>query len=92
MATCLTLPARARRATGTKIRLIPRRVREGANSPKGSRRTLRHYTKPLLEKIQPGLIDTSFVVTHPASLEDAPEMYKKFRDKEDGVIKVVLRP
>jgi threonine dehydrogenase-like Zn-dependent dehydrogenase len=31
-------------------------------------------------------------VTHPASLEDAPEMYKKFRDKEDGVIKVVLRP
>ena len=34
----------------------------------------------------------SFVVTHPASLEDAPEMYKKFRDKKDGVIKVVLRP
>jgi len=25
-------------------------------------------------------------------LEDAPEMYKKFRDKKDGVIKVVLRP
>ena len=28
----------------------------------------------------------------PASLEDAPEMYQKFRDKQDGVIKVVLRP
>ena len=28
----------------------------------------------------------------PASLEEAPAMYKKFRDKEDGVIKVVLRP
>jgi threonine dehydrogenase-like Zn-dependent dehydrogenase len=38
------------------------------------------------------LIDPSFVVTHPASLEDAPEMYKKFRDKKDGVIKVMLRP
>ncbi|WP_426240354.1 zinc-dependent alcohol dehydrogenase [Pararhizobium sp. DWP1-1-3] len=50
------------------------------------------YTKPLLEKIEAGEIDPSFVVTHPASLEDAPEMYKKFRDKEDGVIKVVLRP
>jgi threonine dehydrogenase-like Zn-dependent dehydrogenase len=50
------------------------------------------YTKPLLEKIVEGKIDPSFVVTHPASLEDAPEMYKKFRDKEDGVIKVVLRP
>jgi threonine dehydrogenase-like Zn-dependent dehydrogenase len=33
-----------------------------------------------------GEIEPSFVVTHPASLEDAPEMYKKFRDKKDGVI------
>ena len=46
------------------------------------------YTKPLLEKIEAGKIDPSFVVTHPAALEDAPAMYKKFRDKEDGVIKV----
>ena len=50
------------------------------------------YTKPLLKKIEAGEIDPSFVVTHPASLEDAPEMYKKFRDKKDGVIKVFLRP
>jgi threonine dehydrogenase-like Zn-dependent dehydrogenase len=50
------------------------------------------YTKPLLAKIEAGEIDPSFVVTHPARLEDAPEMYKKFRDKKDGVIKVVLRP
>ncbi|MET0169804.1 MAG: glutathione-dependent formaldehyde dehydrogenase, partial [Aliihoeflea sp.] len=50
------------------------------------------YTKPLLEKIEAGAIDPSFVVTHPADLEDAPEMYKKFRDKKDGVIKVVLKP
>ena len=50
------------------------------------------YTKPLLAKIEAGEIDPSFVVTHPASLEDAPELYKKFRDKEDGVIKVLLRP
>ena len=45
-----------------------------------------------LARIVAGDIDPSFVVTHPASLEDAPEMYKKFRDKKDGVIKVVLRP
>ena len=50
------------------------------------------YTKPLLEKIEAGKIDPSFVVTHPAAREDAPAMYKKFRDKEEGVIKVVLRP
>lgn len=31
-------------------------------------------------------------ITHTACREDAPEMYKKFRDKEDGVIKVILRP
>jgi threonine dehydrogenase-like Zn-dependent dehydrogenase len=50
------------------------------------------YTKPLLERIIKGDIDPSFVVTTQASLEDAPEMYRKFRDKEDGVIKVVMRP
>jgi threonine dehydrogenase-like Zn-dependent dehydrogenase len=50
------------------------------------------YTRPLLKLIEAGKIDPSFVVTHPASLQDAPEMYKKFRDKKDGVIKVVLRP
>jgi threonine dehydrogenase-like Zn-dependent dehydrogenase len=29
---------------------------------------------------------------HRAKLADAPALYKKFRDKEDGCIKVVLRP
>jgi threonine dehydrogenase-like Zn-dependent dehydrogenase len=47
---------------------------------------------PLLEKIEAGEIDPSFVVTHPVGLEKAPEMYKKFREKKDGVIKVVLKP
>ena len=50
------------------------------------------YTKPLLAMIETGKIDPNLVVTHPARLEDAPEMYKKFRDKKDGVIKVVRRP
>jgi threonine dehydrogenase-like Zn-dependent dehydrogenase len=50
------------------------------------------YTHVLLEKIEAGEIDPSFVVTHPAPLEDAPAMYEKFRDKEDGVVKVLLRP
>jgi threonine dehydrogenase-like Zn-dependent dehydrogenase len=50
------------------------------------------YTKPLLAKIEAGEIDPSFVITHPVSLEEAPTMYKKFRDKEDGVVKVFMRP
>jgi threonine dehydrogenase-like Zn-dependent dehydrogenase len=39
-----------------------------------------------------GEIDPTFVITHSASLEDGPELYKSFRDKEDGCIKVVMRP
>jgi threonine dehydrogenase-like Zn-dependent dehydrogenase len=50
------------------------------------------YTKPLLEKIQSGVIDPSFVITHRVPLDDAPAAYKTFRDKEDGCIKVVLKP
>jgi threonine dehydrogenase-like Zn-dependent dehydrogenase len=50
------------------------------------------YTKPLLEKIESGVIDPSFVITHRIPLDDAPAAYKTFRDKEDGCIKVVLKP
>jgi threonine dehydrogenase-like Zn-dependent dehydrogenase len=32
------------------------------------------------------------LVTHTKSLEDAPEMYEVFQKKEDGCIKVVLKP
>ncbi|KRE21695.1 alcohol dehydrogenase [Bosea sp. Root483D1] len=50
------------------------------------------YLAPLLEKIQSGEIDPSFVITHRATLEDGPTLYQRFRDKEDGCVKVVMRP
>ena len=50
------------------------------------------YLGPLLEKVQRGEIDPSFVITHRAGLPEGPDLYKKFRDKEDGCIKVVLTP
>jgi threonine dehydrogenase-like Zn-dependent dehydrogenase len=50
------------------------------------------YLRPLLERIERGDIDPSFVVTHRVSLDEAPEMYQTFRDKRDGCIKVVLKP
>ncbi|WP_438397262.1 zinc-dependent alcohol dehydrogenase [Caballeronia sp. DA-9] len=50
------------------------------------------WTDDLLRRIQEGQIDPSFVITHTVSLEDGPGMYKTFRDKEDGCIKVVLKP
>ena len=50
------------------------------------------YTAPLLKKIESGEIDPSFVITHRAPLSDAPVLYKTFREKKDGCIKVVLTP
>jgi threonine dehydrogenase-like Zn-dependent dehydrogenase len=50
------------------------------------------YLPMLLEKIENGEIDPSFVITHRAPLADAPELYKTFRDKKDGCIKVVMNP
>ena len=53
---------------------------------------VQRYTKPLLDRIRAGEVDPSFVITHRVNLEEAPVAYKKFRDKEDGCIKVVLKP
>lgn len=53
---------------------------------------VQRYTQPLLQKIVDGEIDPSFVVTHVEPLANGPEMYRKFRDKEDGCIKVVMKP
>ncbi len=50
------------------------------------------WTDDLLRRIEEGQIDPSFVITHTVILEEGPEMYKTFRDKHDGCIKVVLKP
>jgi threonine dehydrogenase-like Zn-dependent dehydrogenase len=50
------------------------------------------WTDDLLRRIEEGQIDPSFVITHTARLEDGPEMYKVFRDKQDNCVKVVLKP
>ena len=53
---------------------------------------MQRYMRPLLQKIVDGEIDPSFIITHTVPLERAPEMYRTFRDKQDGCIKVVLKP
>jgi threonine dehydrogenase-like Zn-dependent dehydrogenase len=53
---------------------------------------VQRYMQPLLERIERGEIDPSFVVTHRMPLEQAPLGYKIFRDKEDECVKVVLKP
>jgi threonine dehydrogenase-like Zn-dependent dehydrogenase len=50
------------------------------------------YMPLLLERIERGEIDPSFIVTHRVSLDDAPTMYQTFRAKQDHCIKVVMTP
>jgi threonine dehydrogenase-like Zn-dependent dehydrogenase len=50
------------------------------------------YMKPLLERIQNGEIDPSFLITHRVNIDEAPAAYKTFRNHDDDCIKVVLDP
>lgn len=50
------------------------------------------YLKPLMRRIENGEIDPSFVITHRMSLDEAPRGYEIFKKKQDGCIKVVLKP
>jgi threonine dehydrogenase-like Zn-dependent dehydrogenase len=53
---------------------------------------VQRYMRPLLEHIEQGDIDPSFIVTHRLSLDEAPHAYDIFEKKEDGCIKVVMQP
>ena len=53
---------------------------------------VQRYMKPLLERIERGDIDPSFVITHTMPLERAADGFSMFVDKEDECIKVVLKP
>jgi threonine dehydrogenase-like Zn-dependent dehydrogenase len=53
---------------------------------------VQRYLQPLLERIQKGEIDPSFVITHRMGLDQAPEGYSMFRDKADNCEKIVLKP
>lgn len=58
---------------------------------KGGQTHVQKYTKDLLRRIEEGQIDTTFLISHHLSLEDAPTGYKNFHDKQDEWTKVVLR-
>lgn len=53
---------------------------------------VQRWAKELLQRIENEEIDPAVIVTHVESLARGPEMYRKFRDKEDGCVKVVLKP
>jgi threonine dehydrogenase-like Zn-dependent dehydrogenase len=50
------------------------------------------YTQPLLQLIERGKVDPSFLISHRLRLEDGPDAYKHFNDKDPGFTKVVMKP
>jgi threonine dehydrogenase-like Zn-dependent dehydrogenase len=53
---------------------------------------VQRYMRPLLQRIQNGEIDPSFIISHHLPLRDAAEGFRKFVNKEDNCLKVVLKP
>ena len=53
---------------------------------------VQRYMQPLLERIQRGEIDPSFIITHRMGLDEAPQGFSQFLHKEDECIKIVLKP
>jgi threonine dehydrogenase-like Zn-dependent dehydrogenase len=56
------------------------------------RDSVHRYVRPLMEKIARGEIDPTFVISHRLELDDAPEGYAMFVEKEDDCTKIVLKP
>ena len=65
---------------------------EGADGEDRARPTSRNYGRQLLEMIGEGKLDTTFLISHRASLEDGPEMYRHWHDEQNDYTKIVLKP
>ncbi len=52
---------------------------------------VQRYMQPLLERIQKGELDPTFIITHTMPLDDAPKGYDLFKNKLDNCEKVVLK-
>jgi threonine dehydrogenase-like Zn-dependent dehydrogenase len=50
------------------------------------------YLEPLLAHIRNGDIDPTWLISHTMSLDEAPEGYELFKNKQDQCSKVVLKP
>jgi threonine dehydrogenase-like Zn-dependent dehydrogenase len=49
------------------------------------------YLRPLLERIERGEIDPSFVITHRRTLDEAPRGFDIFNRKQEECLKIVLK-
>ncbi|AXC14619.1 Threonine dehydrogenase [Acidisarcina polymorpha] len=53
---------------------------------------MQRYLRPLLDRVEQGQIDPSFLITHRVGIEEVPAAYKTFRDKAEQCVKVVIDP
>ena len=74
------------------IVVLPRLVNHVRRVAAGIAIEAERITTDSPRQLESGEIDPSFVITHSVALAEAPMAYKKFRDKKDGCIKVVLKP
>ena len=53
---------------------------------------VQRYLRPLLDRIDGGDIDPSYIITHRLKLDEAAQGYETFKHKRDDCVKVVLTP
>ncbi len=61
-------------------------------SVKSGQTHVQKYMSKLLKMILDGKLDTTFLISHRLPLEDAPQGYKMFKEQQNAVTKVVLKP
>jgi len=59
---------------------------------KGGQCHVHRYLRPLLERIEAGDIDPTFVISHAMTLDEAPSGYEAMKHKQDECVKCVLKP
>lgn len=78
--------------TGTTNHFPIGALMEKGLTVRGGQSPTQKFWKMALEKIKSGELDPTFVITHRSTLSKGPQLYKKFYNREDGIIKVFLRP
>jgi threonine dehydrogenase-like Zn-dependent dehydrogenase len=61
-------------------------------SVKSGQSHVQKYMPDLLKLIMEGKLDTTFLISHRMGLEEAPTGYKMFKEQQNQVTKVVLKP
>jgi threonine dehydrogenase-like Zn-dependent dehydrogenase len=66
-------------------------MNKGLTLKTGQTHVMRYLPK-LMDLVEQGKVDPSYVITHKMPLSDAPKAYEMFKNHDDGCIKVVLNP